>query len=1511
MFSGAFDRQGGEFLVNTTTTGNQTDSAITALASGGFIITWTDASASGADTSGTAVRAQMYAADGSRVGGEFLVNTATANGQQKPVITSLASGGFVVSWTDNSQQGDTSDSGIKAQIYDANGQRVGTELLVNTVTSKGQTDAAITSLSNGGFVVSWTDASGLKPDNKGTGVKAQIFDATGHMVGSEFLVNTSIPNSQQFSSLTSLASGGFLATWTDNSLLGGDASGSSVKGQIFSATGAKVGAEFLVNTVTDGTQDQSTVTSLSTGGFVVTWRDLSLHDDTSAAGVKAQIFNASGQKVGGEFLVNAQLTNTQDTPTITAMAGGGFAITWRDNSNLVGDTSSFGIKTQVFDATGAKIGSEFLVNSATLNSQEQPKITALASGALVISWTDYSLQGGDASGSGIKAQIFAPSGRTITDIGITSTNFAETSVANLPIATFSANGALNASYTYQLIDDSTGGAFRIDGDRLVVQDSLKLDFETAPTAEITVRATDNFGNVFDELIPLTIADAVIEARYSAGPDMLANTVTANNQQQPSIAPLASGGYVVSWTDNSGIGTDTSSNGVKVQVFDVAGNKVGAEILANTATLNSQDNPSVASLQSGGFVVSWSDASQQGGDTSGYAIKAQVFDANGVAVGGELLVNTATTGAQTAPAVSALTTGGFVVTWTDASGQGGDSSGTGIKAQLFDADGNKLGAEFLVNTITATSQDSVAVTTLESGAFVITWRDSSHLDGDTSKDAIKAQTFDATGAKVGGEVLVNTVTQDSQQAPVIAALDTGGYVISWADASAQGGDAFNYAIKAQVFDANGNRVGGETLVNTTVVGTQIQPSITPLSFGGYVISWADYSGTGSEQGTSGIKAQMFDDFGERVGGEVSVNTTTLGTQAEPAITSLPGGGFVVGWSDYSGQGGDTTGTSIKTKLFTPLPGQGPPPHIITTPDTLAATEDAPSQYIAADLAANDRDAGNEALTVTGVTAVSGGTVLLNPDGTIDFTPTANFSGRATFNYTVVDESGFTATGRVAVNVAPVNDPPVGVDDTIGIGQNGGNIAAGALLANDINVDPGDVLSVVGVSATTASGFALGLANGVISYNPGTTYQALAAGQTVTDSFSYTVSDTSGLTSSANVTLVIAGINDAPVSTALSNASVNENATGGTVVGTLSGVDPDNGDTLTWSLTNNASGRFVVDAVTGIISVANGAVLDFETAPTQQIVARATDSGGLFIETGYTIALNNLPEPKSYTGDNGANAFAAGTNDLWTINGLGGNDTLTGNASSDTIYGGAGNDSIDGGGGADSLIGGIGNDLYVVDNVGDRITENAGEGTDTVYASVTYVIDANVENLVMLGTADLNATGNDLTNTITGNAGNNLIDGGLGKDFLLGNDGNDTLIGGVGNDSLQGGAGDDVLIGGAGVDELTGGAGADRFVFDSLTVTADRDTIKDFAHGVDKLVFSESAFAAFAGTPVGDLPSNMFVAGSQALTADQHVIWNAATGALFYDADGAGGAAQVQIAVLQAGATVTFQDIALIG
>ena len=124
---------------------------------------------------------------------------------------------------------------------------------------------------------------------------------------------------------------------------------------------------------------------------------------------------------------------------------------------------------------------------------------------------------------------------------------------------------------------------------------------------------------------------------------------------------------------------------------------------------------------------------------------------------------------------------------------------------------------------------------------------------------------------------------------------------------------------------------------------------------------------------------------------------------------------------------------------------------------------------------------------------------------------------------------------------------------------------------------------------------------------------------------------------------------------------------------------------------------------------------------------------------------------------------------------GPDSLTGTAGSDVIEGFGGDDTLNGGAGADTLEGGPGNDVYIVDNVGDVVSENPGEGTDLVQASVTYTLAANVENIVLTGGANINATGNTLDNVLTGNGGDNILIGVAGGPL------GDTMIGGLGNDT----------------------------------------------------------------------------------------------------------------------------------
>ncbi|WP_043359590.1 calcium-binding protein [Belnapia sp. F-4-1] len=190
----------------------------------------------------------------------------------------------------------------------------------------------------------------------------------------------------------------------------------------------------------------------------------------------------------------------------------------------------------------------------------------------------------------------------------------------------------------------------------------------------------------------------------------------------------------------------------------------------------------------------------------------------------------------------------------------------------------------------------------------------------------------------------------------------------------------------------------------------------------------------------------------------------------------------------------------------------------------------------------------------------------------------------------------------------------------------------------------------------------------------------------------------------------------------------------------------------------------------------------------------------------------------------------------VTGGAGADRLTGGAGADSLAGGAGDDTLDGGAGSDRLAGGLGNDLYHVDTAGDRVTEAAGEGRDTVVAAIDIVLPTHVEVLVLAAGA-LRGTGNALANLITGNDAPNILGGGAG---------NDTLVGGGGMDRLLGGDGDDLLDGASGLGEmdwLAGGAGHDTYRVDSAA-----DQVVEAAGGGIDAVFADIAGGRYI------LPSN---------------------------------------------------------
>lgn len=220
-------------------------------------------------------------------------------------------------------------------------------------------------------------------------------------------------------------------------------------------------------------------------------------------------------------------------------------------------------------------------------------------------------------------------------------------------------------------------------------------------------------------------------------------------------------------------------------------------------------------------------------------------------------------------------------------------------------------------------------------------------------------------------------------------------------------------------------------------------------------------------------------------------------------------------------------------------------------------------------------------------------------------------------------------------------------------------------------------------------------------------------------------------------------------------------------------------------------YVVDAAGDVVVEAAAAGDDLVRASISYTlgsnVERLTLTGSGNLD-GVGNALDN-----TLTGNSGNNRLdGAAGNDV--LNGGAGNDVLLGGAGNDRLNGDDGNDILDGGAGNDTLAGGAGDDIYIVDQAGDTVSEGFAAGTDTVRSSLNYTLGANLENLELTGSGNLNGTGNSLDNLLTGNTGNNRLDGGAGNDVLAGRRGNDTYVYGqnYGNDQIDnsGGAANDV-------------------------------------------------------------------------------------------------------------------------
>ncbi|OED46209.1 hypothetical protein AB838_19510 [Rhodobacteraceae bacterium (ex Bugula neritina AB1)] len=336
-----------------------------ALPNGGYVIVW--------DTS-NGIRAQIFHPIG-RPKGDDIEITQSTRGENRPDVTVLADGNFIVTYTSLRS---STKAAIEAQKFSKDGVPSGDAFTVFVDAQNTSFDPEITALKDGGFAVSY---NGLGRDGDAISYHARVFNADGTPRSGDFRVNQTSESFQSFGDIVGLKDGGFAVTWRSSEV---DDSLYAVMLRLYDADGTARTNEIQVNQYWLGSQSNSSISILKNGKVILTWN--SDGQDGSDEGVYARIMNADGSPAGNEFQVHSQTSNAQHQPDVTALSDGGFIIVWTNFTSE--DTAT--ILAQRFSANGTPIGGETKISSGTADLDVRVQVVELEDGAVAVSWQDYS-----------------------------------------------------------------------------------------------------------------------------------------------------------------------------------------------------------------------------------------------------------------------------------------------------------------------------------------------------------------------------------------------------------------------------------------------------------------------------------------------------------------------------------------------------------------------------------------------------------------------------------------------------------------------------------------------------------------------------------------------------------------------------------------------------------------------------------------------------------------------------------------------------------------------------------------------------------------------------------------------------------------------------------------------------------------------------------------------------------------------------------------------------------------
>lgn len=656
---------------------------------------------------------------------------------------------------------------------------------------------------------------------------------------------------------------------TETGILRNAASGYGVANPLYAAA-----PETLVTTVTaaNSTFILPVSARLTNGGHVVAW--------TEGGGetFRAQRYNSAGEPVGGAIVLNATpgsgTASSSEPVAIAGLDGGGFVAVWERGNDIY---------MRRFGQDGVALDSQdVLVNDVTTDQgalfQCEPSVATLSDGSFVIAWSSPT----SSSAYSVYATRYAADGTvlktdTLVNTVATASRPTVQALANGTYAIVYANGpsVLMKKFT---ASDSAGSEITVNGfglagvceTRTITLASGNLLVAWAHGTAISVQELTQGGIKVGGEVTVAIADRATTFSESFG-----------------LAALGDGGYALSYEVRG-----SSESTTYVARYDSEHRLAAARLLADQHASTAHGTPSLLALAGDDLLLAWhsdADVANPGRvytqrftalNDAAYSdyttATSSAFLATQPVLPADVAINTSVAGAVNYPQVTRLAGGGFIAAWTL-------DDGSGWRARRFDAAGNAVGAEIVLNTISGNGSAQrnldVSIVELAGGGFVATW---------TNSDDVYARRFDANGVALDTvEQRVNTTTTDygayAQKNPTVAALSGGDYVVVWQSPVSATPE---YQVFMQRYSGAGVPQGAETQVNTGIYQFANDPQIVALSGGGFAVSYM----SGNDLGTTAYSSQG-----------VALNAEKKAGALNGSIVALSTGGFVAVWQESGGGG----------------------------------------------------------------------------------------------------------------------------------------------------------------------------------------------------------------------------------------------------------------------------------------------------------------------------------------------------------------------------------------------------------------------------------------------------------------------------------------------------------------------------------------------------------------------------------------------------------------------------------